>query len=221
MHCYIRLTKISLCDKIFLRIHSGERNYRKMFERLRRLNWRQVIASILITFWGLCLLFLTGSAIAITILSGTVLALLGLALGYLNIKSPKRDCNFVLRIVIASLLFASGVTVTVLNDYAFEAVIAAICLALVVDGSFKFNIAIQSKRHLISGWWIIMSISAVVILSAFLLAKFTPESYRASSIWLSMTMIVDAAANLISPIFNAKCQTTAKAEIYYEINDDF
>ena len=101
-----------------------------------------------------------------------------------------------------------------------EFLIAAICLVTVVDGSFKLNLSIRAKKYNLDAWWIITAISVLVILSAFFLAKFTPQNYKAASVWLGITMLINSASNFIAPSFIAKCQMAQKAEIYYEAHDN-
>ncbi|MBE6645093.1 MAG: hypothetical protein E7612_06935 [Ruminococcaceae bacterium] len=191
-----------------------------MLDWLKKLNWGHLIIAALLTVIGLCFLFFSSSLVAVTVISGIIISLFGAFLGFVGFKNPKRDLKFIILISAASLCFVSGVVTAILNDKAMEFLIAAICLVTVVDGSFKLNLSIRAKKYNLDAWWIITAISVLVILSAFFLAKFTPQNYKAASVWLGITMLINSASNFIAPSFIAKCQMAQKAEIYYEAHDN-
>jgi hypothetical protein len=64
------------------------------------------------------------------------------------------------------------------------------------------------------------AISVAVILSAFLLARISPDSARASSIWLGITMLADAIDNVVSTVWSTRYKTAEKAAIYYQVYTD-
>ena len=103
------------------------------------------------------------------------------------------------------------------NRLSLDVLVFSICLLLTVDASFKLYISIKAKINSVSGWWIMTAISAAVILSAFLLARISPDSAKASSIWLGITVLADSADNFVSIIWSARCKTAEKAAIYYEV----
>lgn len=191
-----------------------------MFEKIKNTRWEYLILGAIIFVIGLCFLFFPTSLVALTVTVGIILALCGVAIASLCVLSKKRDFAFAIRVSLAAVLFVGGVLVAAFNKSSLEILISAICLLLIVDASFKLYISIKSKINSVSGWWIMTAISAAVILSAFLLARIAPGSAKASAIWLGITMLADAANNLVSIVWAAKCKTAEKAAIYYEVYTD-
>ena len=144
-----------------------------MLDWIKKTNWGHMIIAVLIAVIGLCFLFFSSSLVAVTVISGIIISLFGVFLGFIGFKNPKRDFKFIVLISVASLCFVSGAVTAILNDKAMEFLIAAICLVTVIDGSFKLNLSIKAKKYNLDAWWIITAVSVLVILSAFFLAKFT------------------------------------------------
>ena len=191
-----------------------------MLEKLNFLKWRYWLAGSLIAVVGLCFLFFSSSPVALFVTVGIIIALLGLAVGALVIVQKKRDLIFALKLSFAVIFFAGGIVTSILNKASIGVLVSVICLLLIVDGAFKLQTSIKSKKYSIEGWWIIMIISVSVILSAFLLVRIFPKSYSGTAIWLGITLIADASANVLSSFWSAKCKTAERAEIYYEVYQD-
>jgi len=188
-----------------------------MLEKIKGLKWAYVLIGALLGVVGFCLLLLNNSLSALAITIGILLSLFGVGFGVVAVASHKRGIGFVIKIIFAVICLAAGVTVAILNESAVDALIAILCLLIIVDGSFKLSIAITSKRHSVSGWWIMTLASALVIVSAFILARYTPEITTATTL-LGLILIADAAINLLSSVWVPKCETAARAEIYYEVH---
>ncbi len=191
-----------------------------MLEKFKNTRWEHLILGAIIFVIGLCFLFFSKSLAALAVLVGIILALCGLSVGSLCILNKKRDFTFIVKISLASLLFVGGVLAIIFNKDSLNALIFAICLLLTVDASFKLYLSIKSKMNSVGGWWIMTAISTAVILSAFFLTKISPDSNTASAIWLGITMIADAADNVLSTVWWTRCKTAEKAAIYYEVYKD-
>ena len=191
-----------------------------MFEKLKKMGLGYPALGAVALIIGICFLFFQSSLAALTVIVGMFFAFLGVGIACLCILRKKSSFEFVVKIVIASLIFIAGILVKVFNDASFGVLTSVLCLLLIVSGVFKLDISIKSKLLSIDGWWIITVVSAAVTISAFLLAKIAPESASGSSIWLGITALADAAGNFLSMFWSKKCKTAEKASIYYEVYKD-
>ena len=191
-----------------------------MLEKLKNISWEYVVTGSMLAIIGLCFLFFSGSLLALSITVSVIIALFGLALGTLSILGSKRDFYFAIRIALASLCFAGGIVSAIFNKSSVEVLICVVCFVLIVDASFKLVTSIASQRLSVYGWWILMAVSSIVIISAFLLTKLTPENMGSASIWLGITSIVDAASSFAAPLWESKCKVARKARLYYEVYRD-
>jgi uncharacterized membrane protein HdeD (DUF308 family) len=140
---------------------------------------------------------LVGLAIAI----GCILAIVGIVYGALTISKKERDLIFALRIFFSAICIIAGVVTAAFNDGAVEIIVAISSLLLIIDASFKLHTTAMSKRYSLPLWWIILSISVLVIIGAFILIKYTPKKIETTSILLGIIFIADAISNLLSAFF--------------------
>ena len=190
-----------------------------MFKSIKNIKWGYVILAILLGAVGACFIMFDDSIKILTIAIGIIATTFGVILGVFSIASKNRGPEFAVRIVIAVVCLASGIVTMVFNGEAVNLIISILCLLLIVDGSFKLNISIISKRHSVSAWWIITVISIAVIVCAFALARYTYK-FTNPTFCLGAVILIDAIANLLSAIWVARCESAAKAELYYEVHKD-
>lgn len=191
-----------------------------MFDKIKNIKINHIIYVALLAVLGLSFLAFSTSATVLTVIIGVLLiAFGGLAIVF-SVTNPKKDRTFVIRLVFSSIIAACGILVTVINDKAFTPLIFCICLVVVVDGAFKFSLALSCRKHEVWGWWIVGILSLSIIISAFALSSFTPCSTTASSVWLGINLFALVAENVISTVWEAKCETAKKAELYYEVYRD-
>lgn len=191
-----------------------------MTEKIKKLRWRYAFLGALLAIIGFCFLFFSNSAVALTIIVGLFTALVGAAIGALCIMQKKRDFIFFVKLSVAILIFICGILTAVFNDKAFFVLSSVFCLLLTVDGAFKFLTSVKLKRYSVENWWILLAVSVCVVISSFLIARISPESIKATSIWLGITLIFGSSMNFLSALFAPKCKSAEKAEIYYEVYED-
>lgn len=191
-----------------------------MLDRIRNIKLGRVAFAVLLAILGLSFLIFCSSSVALTVIIGIFIALLGAVMLALDIIDPQRDRVFIMKIVISSLFIACGTVIAILNDKVFPFILFAVCIVVATDSAFRLKLSLSCKKHDVGGWWIIAIPSFLILLSAFLLTGFTPKSETAASVWLGITLLALAALDIISTIWSSKCKTAQKAEIYYEVYRD-
>jgi uncharacterized membrane protein HdeD (DUF308 family) len=191
-----------------------------MIDKIKNIKFGNAAYAVLLAVLGLCFLTFSTSSVTITVVIGILTVLLGGVSLALTILEPQRNRAFVIKIIFASLCIVCGATVAILNDKVFSLILFLMCITTATDGAFKLNLSLSCKKHEVGGWWIIAIPSAAIVLSAFILAGFTPDSNTASAAWLGVTLIALAALNVASAAWASKCKTAEKAEIYYEVYRD-
>lgn len=191
-----------------------------MLDKIKNMPLGYVVFTVLPAVLGLSSLSFSGSIAALTVIIGLFIAIFGGAIIIISIKKPQRGTKFVLKIVFASILAALGIVAIFMNDKIFSVTILLLCAVSATDAAFSLNLALSSRKHEISGWWIVALVSAVVIASSFALVGYMPSSTVAASAWLGVTLLALAALNVLSAIWAVRCKTAEKAELYYEVYKD-
>ena len=191
-----------------------------MLDKIKNMPLGYAVFTVLSAVFGLSSLSFSGSIAALTVIIGLLVAVFGGAIIILSIKKPQRGTKFVLKIVFASILAALGIVAIFMNDKIFSLTVLLLCAVSATDAAFSLNLSLSARKHEVSGWWIVALVSAVVIVSSFVLVGYMPSSTRAASAWLGVTLLALAALNVLSAIWAAKCKTAEKAELYYEVYKD-
>lgn len=190
-----------------------------MLAKIKNIKWGYVLIAAILGAVGTCFLLFNNSLTTLTVTIGVILAVFGAGVGVIAMAGTKRGLAFALKIGLAVISLASGISVAIFNNDAANVLIAVFCLLLIVDGSFKLHTSAMAKRYSVFGWWIIMAVALLLIASAFLLTKLSPEITVATT-HLGVMMIADAILNLFSTFWIAKYETAQRAELYYEVHRD-
>ena len=179
-----------------------------------------IIIGILLIAIGVCLVAFSDSLAILAITIGSLLAVSAAVFGIVTIAKKNRGVRFALRITVAIIGLVAGITTAIFKENTVSVMVSVFSLLLIVDGSFKLNTAAMSKRYSVGGWWVMLVTSVLIILSAFILAKYTPDDIAAETIWLGITIIVDGLSNIFSAIWTALYEKAEHKEIYSEIISD-
>lgn len=176
-----------------------------------------IIIGILLIAIGVCLVAFSNSLEILAISIGTLLAVSAAIFGIITIAKKDRGIHFALKITLAIICLVAGITTAIFKGNTVRVMVSVFSLLLIVDGSFKLNTAVMSKRYSVGGWWVMLVTSVLIILSAFILAKYTPDDIAAETIWLGITVIVDGLSNIFSAIWTSLYEKAEHEEIYNEI----
>ena len=184
------------------------------------IKWGYIFIGLLLLGVGICFICFNNALTTLAITIGIILAAFGVVMGALTIADKNRGFYFAVKITFSIICLISGIVTAIFNAETVDVLTSIFCMLLIVDGSFKLNTAVMSKRYSVSGWWIMLTFSVLIIISAFALARYTPQEASTSAIILGIIIILDAIANVFSTVWVAKYESAEKAEMYYEIHKD-
>ena len=191
-----------------------------MLDKIKNMPLGHLTFPALSAVLGLSALSFSGSIAALTVIIGLLIAIFGGTIITLSLLKSQRDRKFVLKIVFASILTVLGLVAIFMNDKIFSVTVLILCAVSATDAALSLNVSLSCRKNEISGWWIVAISAASVIASSFALVRYMPDSTRAASVWLGITLLALAALNVLSAIWSAKCKTAEKAELYYEVYRD-
>ena len=103
--------------------------------------------------------------------------------------ATNRQLKFYIRISVSVLTLSAGVVTFVAQESAIAVLTTLFGLLLIIDGAFKLQTTIQSKRYHVAGWWILLGIAVTTILGGFFLTKFAPDSQSLLALLLGFVMV--------------------------------
>ena len=174
---------------------------------------------------GACFVSFNNALSVIAIIMGTALALYGIILAFLAISAKGRGASYAFKLIIGAIAIICGVVTAVFREGAIEIIASLISLFLIIDGSFKLHTAAMSKRYKTSSWWLILSLSVVIIAGAFITLKIIPgnmseDSGSAVPILLGIIMMIDGVANLFSIFYISRYESGLVKEITEQIVEE-
>ena len=172
-----------------------------MFKKLKDFGWGYILLGAVLIAVGICFISFNTAFNVLAISLGIILAVFGILFGVVTLTGGRRDLVFALRIILAVACMICGTVTAIVREPAISVITDIFCLLLIVDGSFKLQTAITSRKYRVFGWWLMLSLSVAVIVSAFILAKLTDGNVSTSSVVIGIIIAVDGASNLLTAFY--------------------
>ena len=121
------------------------------------------------------------------------------------------------------LLIALGIIVLVNPEHLLSFFCIVIGIAVLCDGLFKIQIAIDSKPFGIRTWWLILLFAVITVAAGVLLIIRPAQAARMLTVFLGISVFADGILNLIVAVFTVKIidhQLSDDNDRYVEIDDD-
>ncbi len=121
------------------------------------------------------------------------------------------------------LLIALGIIVLANPEHLLSFFCIVIGIAVLCDGLFKIQIAIDSKPFGIKTWWVILALAVIAVAAGILLIIHPAEAARVLTVFLGISVLADGILNLIVAIFTVKIidhQLPDDNDKYVEVDDD-
>ena len=189
-----------------------------MLEKLKSFKWGYVILFVLLAASGVCFLAFSDTLTAIAIAVGILVAVFGIILATVTLSGERRGVGFALKMVISVSAIISGVITAVMRASAMEIIASLICLFLIVDGSFKLQTTVNSRKYRLAAWWIMLVPAVLCIIGGFIGLRCSPDIVTEdgvvrTSIIIGITLIISAIGNLLSAFFLSKCESNMKDDM--------
>ena len=183
-----------------------------------------IILSVLYCVLGILLITMPELSItALGILLGIGMIVFGIVkiVGYFS-KDLFR-LAFQYDLAFGGLLIALGIIVLVHPAHLLSFFCIVMGIAVLCDGLFKIQIAIDSKPFGIKTWWVILAFAIITVAAGILLIIRPAEAAHVLTIFLGISMLADGILNLIVALFTVKIidhQLPDDNDQYVEVNDD-
>ena len=183
-----------------------------------------IVLSVLYCVLGILLFALPDlSLTAIGIILGIGMIVFGIVkiIGYFS-KDLFR-LAFQYDLAFGGLLIALGIIVLVNPEHLLSFFCIVIGIAVLCDGLFKIQIAIDSKPFGIRTWWLILLFAVITVAAGVLLIIRPAQAARMLTVFLGISVFVDGILNLIVAVFTVKIidhQLSDDNDRYVEIDDD-
>lgn len=175
--------------------------------------------------YGYIMVFLFDLAVALAFfcLAGDSLSYLAIAVGVIvllcaavfaviTLSGERRGAGFFFKMLFAVAALLAGVATLIGRESAIDAIVAALGLLLVVDASFKLQSTALAKRYRSSLWWVLFVLSLLLIAGGFSLIRFRMADRGWLAYLLGVLLVLDGAANLLTPFYLAKWKTVSTAD---------
>ena len=182
-----------------------------------------IILSVLYCVLGILLITMPELSItALGILLGIGMIVFGIVkiVGYFS-KDLFR-LAFQYDLAFGGLLIALGIIVLVNPEHLLSFFCIVMGIAVLCDGLFKIQIAIDSKPFGIKTWWVILAFAIITVAAGILLIIRPAEAAHVLTIFLGISMLADGILNLIVALFTVKIidHQLPDEDKYVEVDDD-
>ncbi len=121
------------------------------------------------------------------------------------------------------LLIALGLTVLLRTSGVMDFICVAMGVAILADGLFKIQIAVDARRFGIQAWWLILALAALAG-GVGLLLVFRPwESVQALTVLLGISLLAEGVLNLCVALSTVKIVGHQQPDVietdYYEVRE--
>ena len=173
-----------------------------MLKKIKDFGWGYILIGVLLIAIGICFISIQDAYETLAIVTGAILSAAGIGFGIHTLMDKKRGVKFAIKLTIAIAALICGVVTMFVKQNAIEVIANILCLLLIVDGSFKLQLSILSRRPTYYGWWIVTTLSVAIIISAFLICKFTPSNPATLATLSGIVITSDGLLNLLSAFFS-------------------
>ena len=175
-----------------------------MLEKIKKFGWGYILIAVFLIAVGACFISFSNVLDILAISIGIILIVYSIIFGIATLARRGRGAVFAIKIALTVIFLVAGTVTVIFGDSAVTVIADIFCLLLILDGAFKLQTSIFSKRYSVRAWWILPIFSVTVIVTSFILTKiqFSAEKRDILSILLGIVIITDGISNLISAFFH-------------------
>ena len=175
---------------------------KKLWQKIKNFKWGYLLFAVLFTAGGLCFLTFPEDALkGVRIGIGVTAIVFAVAFIPLTLANEERGFRFWAKMVLGGVAAVCGGFMIFSRQGAFEYLTFIAGIYLMIDGAFKLQTAILSKRYRSAVWWIMLVLAAAAISFGTVLIRvqfdFSEELVKVSKI-LGIAFTIDGIQNLLS-----------------------
>lgn len=182
--------------------------------------WGYLLFALLAIGSGLCLCLFPEESMTVAIrLIGFVTLLLFVYRFVAVLAERNRSFRFFWRVISTLLGLFCGGYMLIAPESALLYLFTAFGLLLIIDGAFKLQTAILSKRYDVFAMMILLINAVATIVFGFILLKFPQESLKVNAVLLGIGLIIDGLQNLFSTYFLPMIESRQKKAFEAEFEE--
>ncbi len=175
---------------------------KKLWQKIKNFKWGYLLFAILFTAGGLCFLSFPEDALkGVRIGIGVTAIVFAVAFIALTLANEERGFRFWAKMVLGGVAAVCGGFMIFSHQGAFEYLTFIAGIYLMIDGAFKLQTAILSKRYRSAVWWIMLVLAAASISFGTALIRvrfdFAEELVKVSKV-IGIALMIDGIQNLLS-----------------------
>lgn len=171
--------------------------------KIKNYSWGLLAFALLFIAGGICLIVFPEDALPTAVLiTGIFTAVYSVFKASMILSDKRRDIVFFFRLMGALLSLFCALFLIIKRENAIELLSLFVGVLVMTDGSFKLHTAIMSKRYRVFSWWLLLSVSVVVILLGLCLIRWTPESIKGCSVLIGFALILDGIQNVFATYYS-------------------
>lgn len=175
---------------------------KKLWQKIKNFKWGYLLFAILFTAGGLCFLSFPEDALkGVRIGIGVTAIVFAVFFMALTLANEERGFRFWAKMVLGGVAAVCGGFMIFSRQGAFEYLTFIAGIYLMIDGAFKLQTAILSKRYRSALWWIMLVLAAAAISFGTALIRvrfdFAEELVKVSKI-IGIAFMIDGIQNLLS-----------------------
>ena len=175
---------------------------KKLWQKIKDFKWGYLLFAILFTAGGLCFLSFPEDALrGVRIGIGVTAIVFAVAFIALTLAAEERGFRFWAKMVLGGVAAVCGGFMIFSRQGAFEYLTFIAGIYLMIDGAFKLQTAILSKRYRSAVWWIMLVLAAAAVSFGTALIRvrfdFAEDLVKVSKI-LGIAFTIDGVQNLLS-----------------------
>lgn len=175
---------------------------KKLWQKIKNFKWGYLLFAVLFTAGGICFLSFPEDALrGVRIGIGVTAIVFAVAFIALTLANEERGFRFWAKMVLGGVAAVCGGFMIFSRQGAFEYLTMIAGIYLMIDGAFKLQTAILSKRYRSAVWWIMLVLAAAAISIGTVLIRvrfdFSEELVKVSKI-LGVAFTIDGVQNLLS-----------------------
>ncbi len=174
-----------------------------MLKKLKKFGWGYLVIGAILIAIGVSFISAQDAYETLAIIMGCILAAVGIGFSVYTLMDKNRGVRFALRLSVGVSAIICGIVTIIAKGGAIEVIANILFLLLIIDGAFKLQLSILSRRLSYWGWWLITSLSVVIIICSFLLCKLTPSDPANLATLSGILIISDGLLNLLSAFFSS------------------
>ena len=183
----------------------------KIVEKIKKISWGYLFISALALALSV-LFFAFGHDVLnyLAISIGVVSLLAAILLAVLTMADKKRGFAFGVKIAASVAILTAAIVTLIARESAMSVIISVLALLMIIDGSFKLNSAVITKRQRSAAFTVFLILSVLIIAAGYYSVSF-PQA-DASVYLIAAALLLDAVANFLTLFYSRRIGCTGNGD---------